>query len=186
MLPRHVCRRLCRGFACVGIIAGIGMESGCATARPAPLAAIPPGLSPVAEPALGGDAWRQAEAFAATLPNADVLVGSGDSMLPLYRDRTVLVVQRLVLRDLQAGMTVVFTGDQGRLVAHTLVEKTPRGWVAIGLGNAEPDRTRVRSDNYLGTVVKAFAPSDRRQRVAAAEAVARSLERTVPLARGRE
>ena len=78
-------------------------------------------------------------------------------MLPLYRDRTVLVVRKVATNDLQAGMTVVFIGDQGRLVAHTLLDPTPNGWVAIGVGNREPDHTRVRRTNLVGVVVKAYA-----------------------------
>ena len=86
------------------------------------------------------------------------MVGSGGSMLPLYPDRTVLLVQRVPLEDLEVGMTVVFIGDSGRPVAHTLVEKTSRGWFAQGLANAERDRTLVRVRNYLGAVVRAFTP----------------------------
>ncbi len=80
-------------------------------------------------------------------------------MLPLYRDRTVLVVRQIAMKDLEAGMAVVFTGDQGRLVAHTLLENTLTGWRAIGMGNREADRTRVRRANLIGVVVKAYAPA---------------------------
>jgi len=103
------------------------------------------------------DAWRQAESYAAAHPGCEVFVGRGDSMLPLYHDRTVIVVRKVAMKDLQAGMAVVFTGDTGRLVAHTLVEKTLTGWRAIGMGNQEPDRTSVRRSNLIGVVVKAYA-----------------------------
>ena len=73
-------------------------------------------------------------------------------------------------------MTVIFTGSEGRMVAHTLVAKSSHGWIARGLGNAEADRTRVRADNYLGTVIKAFAPTDRRTRLAEAERLATAVE----------
>jgi hypothetical protein len=104
------------------------------------------------------DGWRQAERYAAEHANCEVFVGQGDSMLPLYRDHTVLVVEAVPMGELQAGMTVVFTGDRGRLVAHTLLQKTLLGWSAIGLGNHEPDRTCVCRRNLVGVVVKAFAP----------------------------
>jgi len=52
-------------------------------------------------------------------------------------------------------------GDHGRPVAHTLLELTPRGWIAMGAGNSGPDFTPVRSRNYIGTVVKAYAPNPR-------------------------
>ena len=32
----------------------------------------------------------------------------------------------------------------------------------MGLGNREPDATFVRFGNYIGTVVKAYAPTERR------------------------
>ena len=79
-------------------------------------------------------------------------------MLPLYPDLTVLIVQRLPMSELRAGMTVVFVGDRGRPVAHTLVKKTFRGWMAKGLANSEADTTLVKVPNYLGTVIKAFTP----------------------------
>lgn len=167
-------------------LAAAGWGSGCATRTAlAPVAvAMPSGqLSPMPEIALAGDAWRQAEAFAETEPGCEVLVGSGDSMLPLYPDRTVLVVRRFAMGELQAGMTVIFAGDRGSMVAHTLMEKTPDGWIARGLGNAEIDRTRVRPENYLGTVIKAFAPTDRGARLAAAQEFCVAVEHSLRLAR---
>ncbi len=115
-------------------------------------------MSPRPERVAPREAWRLAEAIAAEKDACEVMIGSGGSMLPLYPDRTVLVVERVPLAKLQRGMTVVFIGDRGRPVAHTLIEKTPSGWVAQGLANDERDRTLVRERNYLGTVVRAFAP----------------------------
>lgn len=115
-------------------------------------------MSPRPERVAPRDAWRLAESLAAEKPACEVMVGLGGSMLPLYPDRTVLVVERLPISALKRGMTVVFIGDSGRPVAHTLIEKTRRGWVAQGLANGERDRTLVRERNYLGAVVRAFAP----------------------------
>ncbi len=61
------------------------------------------------------------------------------------------------MRDLCIGMTVVFTGDRGNLVAHRLVQSTSDGWLAMGDGNREPDRTLVNRRNFVGVVVKAYA-----------------------------
>ena len=135
--------------------------SGCTTAQSVALApsVVSTALTPIAEPVAPRDAWHQAETYAASHADCEVLVGSGDSMLPLYRDRTVLVVRHARTSELQRGMTVVFTGDRGRPVAHTLLEKTPRGWRAMGVGNAEPDRTLVGYGNLIGVVVKAYAPT---------------------------
>ncbi len=115
-------------------------------------------MSPRPERVAPREAWRLAESLAAGKRACEVMIGSGGSMLPLYPDRTVLVVERLPIAKLKRGMTVVFIGDSGRPVAHTLIEKTPRGWVAQGLANGERDRTLVRERNYLGAVVRAFTP----------------------------
>ena len=108
------------------------------------------------------EAWKLAESYAATIPAGDVMVGSGDSMMPLYPDRTVIVVQRMPMAELRSGMTVVFIGDRGLPVAHTLVNRTSRGWTVKGLANDYLDRTLVRSFNYLGTVVRAYLPAPAR------------------------
>ena len=138
------------------------MESGCATQTSWSVAAVcsaATAVSPVPESVPPREAWRLAEDYARDHPKCEVLVGSGDSMLPLYRDRTVLVVERVAMAEWRMGMTVIFVGESGWPVAHTLLDKTPRGWRTMGVGNRAPDRTTVRSDNYIGTVVKAFAPA---------------------------
>jgi hypothetical protein len=141
-------RQILRAWVAAGCLASlaIGVRAG----DPSPIPETAPGLC---------DAWRLAEKFAAAHAHCDVMLGRGDSMLPLYRDRTVLVVQSVPVTDLRVGMTVVFIGDRGRPVAHTLLENTPAGWRAIGLGNHEPDRTLVRHGNLLGVVVRAYAPA---------------------------
>lgn len=116
-------------------------------------------ISPVAEPvARMLDGWHRAETYVKAHPGCDVFVGRGDSMLPLYRDGTVLVVRAVAMNALCRGMTVIFTGDRGALVAHTLLEDTGNGWRAMGMGNLEPDHTRVNWRNLVGVVVKAYAP----------------------------
>ncbi len=186
-MPYTLSRRCVTRIVAISVVvAVVTFVTGCAThVVQAPATAVAPFavFSPAPEIAESGDAWRQAEALAATMPESEVLVGSGDSMLPLYRDRTVLVVRRFAMSELRAGMTVIFTGDHGRLVAHMLVEKSPGGWIAQGLGNGERDRTRVRASNYLGTVIKAFAPSDRATRLAEAERLATAVEQGISLAR---
>jgi hypothetical protein len=143
------------------VIAAVALaESACGSTENATLVAPVTVVAPAAEsvPALL-DGWRRAEAYAAEHPGCEVFVGRGDSMLPLYRDRTVLVVRAMRMQELRAGMTVVFTGDRGSLVAHTLLDNTPTGWRAIGRGNREADRTRVRHGNLIGVVVKAYTPT---------------------------
>ena len=105
------------------------------------------------------EAVHLADAYVRTHPGTDYMIGSGDSMLPLYKDHTVIVTQKVELADLKAGMTVVFIGDTGFAVAHALVKPTSTGWIAQGVGNAETDRTRVNHDNFIGMVVKAYEPT---------------------------
>jgi hypothetical protein len=143
---------------------GCSTQLGPRTARLAPAATpaselLSLGLSPVAELVSPREAWTLAESYARQHEGCEVLVGSGDSMLPFYHDRTVLVVARLAMNEVRVGMTVIFTGESGRPVAHLLTEKTTRGWRTRGVGNDEDDRALVYYDNYIGTVVKAYAPA---------------------------
>jgi hypothetical protein len=122
---------------------------------PAALAA----RSPVAERVLPLEAVRQARLFVAAHPGTDFMVGSGDSMLPLYKDHTVIVTRRIGIRQLRPGMTVVFMDPEGFAVAHVLVRLTSSGWISMGVGNADCDRGRVVDDNYVGVVIRAFEPT---------------------------
>jgi hypothetical protein len=148
-------------WAAIGVIAlgGLGW-SGCATqssARFSPQAVA--AMSPAAEVVQPFEAMRLGKKYVAEHPGSEFLVGSGDSMLPLYQDHTVVVTQQVAIADLQAGMTAVYFGDSGRPVAHVLVKNTADGWIAMGVGNAKCDETLVTKDNLLGVVVKAFQPS---------------------------
>lgn len=116
-------------------------------------------MSPAAEVVQPFDAVRLGMEYVADHAGTDFLVGRGDSMLPLYRDHTVVVTQRIAMSGLRAGMTAVYIGESGRPVAHVLVRKTFGGWITMGVGNASCDSTRVTQDNLLGVVVKAFEPT---------------------------
>jgi len=161
-------------------LSGLGW-SGCATqstARFSPAAVA--AMSPAAEAAQPFDAIRLGEKYVAEHAGTDYLVGSGDSMLPLYRDHTVVVTQRIAVSDLRPGMTVVYTGEHGRPVAHVLVKKTSDGWIAMGVGNARCDSTPVTEANLLGVVVKAFEPTKSPMVALLEEATHRSLVASLP------
>ena len=160
MIPAHSTRALVRLCALLSA-GGAGLAPPGFARQPdgAVACALTRENSPVAEEVAPRDAWRLAESYAAAHPGCDVVVGSGGSMMPVYRDRTVLVVQAMPMAKLKKGMTVIFIGRFGQPVAHTLVEKTLRGWVSMGLANGQPDVSRVRAQNYIGTVIKAFAPN---------------------------
>jgi hypothetical protein len=102
---------------------------------------------------------RIVKEYIAEHPGTDYMVGSGDSMQPLYKDHTVIITERVPIRELKEGMTAVFLGDRGFPVAHVLVKKTRDGWMARGLSNPKCDALRVRDDNYMATVVEAYEPT---------------------------
>lgn len=117
---------------------------------------VPLDRSPRPEIASPGEAWRMAQALVGGREDMDVVIGVGESMRPLYRGRTLLVIERQRFETLAPGMTVVFAGDGGWPVAHVLVRPVRGGWEAAGVANTERDTTRVTAHNYRGTVTKAF------------------------------
>jgi signal peptidase I len=89
-----------------------------------------------------------------------VLVGSGQSMAPLYQAGTLMVVYPADFDSLQRGQTVVYRNAARQLVAHVLVAKARDGWRATGLNNGRPDRDGVRADNLVGVVIAAIQPAE--------------------------
>lgn len=115
--------------------------------------------SPAAQMVEPLELYPLANKYVANHPGTDFMVGSGDSMQPLYKDHTVIITERVPIKGLKPGMTVVFVGDNGHSVAHVLVKKTWDGWIVRGVSNLECDRRRVRADNYIAVVVGAFEPT---------------------------
>lgn len=113
-------------------------------------------MSPAPEAASPGDAVREAREYVANHQGAQIAMGAGDSMMPLYKDNTVLVVEKRPMSELKPGMTIVFNSEAGWSVAHALVAKTADGWVTMGLNNGETDDRLVTAQNYVGVVVKAY------------------------------
>lgn len=175
-------RALVSRLAAFGLITLCGLGwSGCATqstARFSPQAVA--AMSPAAEVVQPFEAMRLGKKYVAEHPGTDFLVGSGDSMLPLYKDHTVVVTQMVALSDLKAGMTAVYLGDAGRPVAHVLVQSTSDGWIAMGVGNARSDTTLVTKDNLLGIVVKAYEPTSSPMLALLNEASAKSSVASMP------
>jgi hypothetical protein len=134
--------------------------SGCASSAPVQFSqAAVDTNSPSAQVVAPLEAVHLAEAYVRIHPGTDYMIGSGESMMPLYKDHTVIVTQKICMSDLKAGMTVVFIGDSGFPVAHALVKATTDGWIAQGVGNAQCDHTLVSKDNFIGMVVKAYEPT---------------------------
>ncbi|MBI3885708.1 MAG: S24/S26 family peptidase [Opitutae bacterium] len=116
------------------------------------------GRSPRAVTVGEREAWQRASEIARRTPHAFVLVGEGESMEPLYRPGTVLVLQKSAYTALQRGQTVFYLNREKRTVAHVLVAKARDGWRAAGLNNREHDMEPVVAQNLVGVVIAAFAP----------------------------
>ena len=152
-----------RAAALLLLSAGSLVWSGCSTtsvsAVAMPLEAVAK-YSPAPQTVSGIEALEGAQDYVAKHKSAgaDYMIGSGDSMLPLYHDRAVVVTERPALESLKVGQTVVFMGANGP-VAHVIVQQTSRGWVTMGLGNREADDGTVTEEAYIGVVVKAYQPT---------------------------
>lgn len=128
--------------------------SGCATDSAAPAVNLVP---PPSVAVTRSQAWKDAEALAALDPGRMTVIGSGDSMRPVYGENTVLVLQKVPFESLVVGMNVAYRNQSGRIVLHRLVERVGSGWRVVGLNNEDEDAERVRPDNLLGIVYAAFA-----------------------------
>jgi signal peptidase I len=104
------------------------------------------------------EAWHQASSLAEETADAFVLVGSGQSMQPLYQPGTILVLRQLTFSDLKRGQTVLYRNKNNKVVAHVLVAKARDGWRARGLNNRIHDMEPVHAENLVGVVVAAYRP----------------------------
>ncbi len=139
-------RRFHQGLALVLLAAALG---GCADA--------PPVVKPTPSTDVGKmEAWRDAELITGLSRDRFTLMGTGESMRPIYGDNTVLVIAKIDYNDLKAGMQVAYVTLAGMRVLHVLVEKDARGWRVQGLNNEGVDRERVTSANLIGVVYASF------------------------------
>jgi hypothetical protein len=149
-------------FVLTALIAGALLTAGCSTTS---LAAMGLPLQEIAKyspsPAVVTpyEAIESAQQYVREHPGSDFSIGSGDSMLPLYRDQAVIVTERLAMAQLHLGQTVVFMGRNGVPVAHTLIRHTNQGWITRGLGNPAADDGVLTEAAYMGAVVKAYQPT---------------------------
>lgn len=103
-------------------------------------------------------AWQRANEIAGRTPGAFVLVGTGESMQPLYRPGTILVLRKASYAELARGQTAIYRNEARRTVAHVLVAKVRDGWRITGLNTPWHDMEPVHSDNLIGVVIAAFQP----------------------------
>jgi len=147
-----------RTFVCIpgllSLIIATGM-TGCADTPTAP----------VSKPAPATDvgrlqAWRDAEHVAARDEDRVTVLGSGESMKPIYGEGTVLVLTKINYADLKPGMQVAYLNEAGHRVVHVLLEADERGWRVQGLNNESEDRERVTRYNLIGVVYASFTTDD--------------------------
>lgn len=116
------------------------------------------GKSPRAVTLAETDAWQRASTCAEHAPNSFVLVGTGQSMQPLYAPGTILVLQQYPYELLERGQTVLYRNHDHQIVAHVLVARTRDGWRVAGLNNARHDMEPVQPGNLVGVVIAAYQP----------------------------
>ena len=88
-------------------------------------------------PAHATRAWQEAEAYIADRTGADIVVGCGDSMHPLYRSGTLLVIERRPYKDWRPGQTVEIVAAK---------EGGPSlDWLNAELGYIGSPRSRARA-----------------------------------------
>jgi signal peptidase I len=103
-------------------------------------------------------AWQQASELAERTPHAFVLVGSGQSMRPLYEAGTILVLRQVPYAQLKYGQTVLYRNRQQKVVAHVLVARGRDGWRVQGLNNRRHDAEPLKAENLVGVVIGAYQP----------------------------
>ncbi len=123
------------------------------------------GKSPRAVTLDESEAWQRASTMSMRAPASFVLVGSGQSMQPLYAPGTILVLQQFPFELLERGQTVLYRNQARKVVAHVLVARGRDGWRAAGLNNRIHDPEPVRAENLVGVVIGAFAPRPAAPRV---------------------
>ena len=104
-------------------------------------------------------AWQQATDLAEHTAQSFVLVGSGQSMRPLYEPGTILVLRQIPFAQLKYGQTVLYRNQHRRVVAHVLVARGRDGWRMQGLNNRTHDLEPLCPENFVGVVIAAYQPT---------------------------
>jgi hypothetical protein len=102
-------------------------------------------------------AWKDAELIASLGEGRLEVIGTGDSMAPVYGESTILVISRIPFDDLQPGMTVAYANLRGHRVVHQLLAKERAGWRIQGFNNEVEDKERVSRENLIGVVYASLA-----------------------------
>ena len=103
--------------------------------------------------------WRYADKVSKLVPNSDVFIGHGDSMLPLYPKDSVLVTQRIPWDKLQPGMSVLYSAtpdDPFSMRVHLVTAIVYQKAITQGLNNPFADHTPAQESTYVGVVVAVY------------------------------
>lgn len=148
--------------ACFALALGLAglLFGGCATTSPSQQLDMFVRNAPLPTLVPRGKELAAAEAAAAKTEGDFTLYGVGASMEPVYLSGTALVVHPTVYCALRPGQAVVYVNRKGFHVAHMLVERTAKGWVAAGLNNDGEDEVLVTSNNLVGVIKGAYAAND--------------------------
>jgi hypothetical protein len=125
----------------------LALFTGCASEPTDPAAKAPPSAN-VAKL----QAWNDAEMLAQRAEGRSAAAGAGNSMLPIYGDNTMLVINAVPYDSLRPGMTVAYRNSRGVEVVHKLIGQEAHGWRVAGLNNEEADEELVTPLNLIGVV----------------------------------
>lgn len=141
----------------LGVVAGCESDSSAPVAPVASAPARPMGKSVPSANVSKMQAWKDAELIASLGEGRMEVVGTGDSMRPVYGDNTILVISRIAYEELKPGMTVAYRNARGHTVVHQLLARDGFGWRIQGLNNETEDAGRVTRENLIGVVYASLA-----------------------------
>lgn len=175
-MPRGTMRDQSTRLKTVLVFVAAAFFAACEGDNAGPVAAAQPATSMGASPAAQGpawapmtgkqapsanvsklQAWKDAEMIASLGEGRLEVIGTGDSMAPVYGDNTILVISRIPFEQLQSGMTIAYVNLKGHRVVHQLVSQDRLGWRVQGFNNEVEDRERVTRDNLIGVVYASLA-----------------------------
>ena len=118
-------------------------------------------------------AIRDAEKVAELSESWRVMRGAGNSMLPLYGENSVLLVEMTDFEYLGAGMIAVYRDTNGDLVAHQVRGRARDGWITQGINNRREDPSPVTTLNFVGTLFGVLNASEGASSLSASEATSK-------------
>lgn len=101
-------------------------------------------------------ALRDAEMIANLSPDWSVHRTVGASMGDYFGDDSLIVVQKVSIEDISAGMMIVYRSAEGELISHKVVAHNGLTVTTKGAANGRVDPAPVSSDMIVGAVFCVF------------------------------